>query len=265
MIQVTSSGDGAAKILDGQPIIRIDDSIFVFDLNPDTLTYLKTYYESNTLDVTMLFQLEKYKDISLFKTALTEFIKYGIFYNQKLCDKSYVVTTVAEYTSAANAIWPIEQKAITKFNGRKWPQETFVTEMIPLSGYGGLSKNKNKIDYNNIISWDFQLGYSTKETTETYPFDMTKPTILPIPLDDGITLQMPSESGNAQTTYSIIYYYTNDYITFPIVETHTRPMGVMVTSHNIPQNTITVRVYKQLAVTVVGQSGDDSGGGGSGG
>ena len=87
---------------------------------------------------------------------------------------------------------------------------------------------------------------------------MTK--TLPIPLEDGVTLpDLPSATGTV-TSYSIIYYFLNEYTTFPFVENHSKSMGSWTTAHDIDQNTITVHVRKQDHVEIIANVSDSGGG-----
>ena len=68
------------------------------------------------------------------------------------------------------------------------------------------------------------------------------------------------DSGTS-VTYSIIYYYWNEYTTLPFIENHARPMGNLVSSNEFPVNTISVHVYKQKRVELVVNVTESSGGG----
>lgn len=261
---VTSSGSGIAKIPDAnQPIITVDTSLFLFDLTADSLAFLKTYLAANTSfkDFTV-FQTQRYRDAAEFKANLTELVKYGIYTNQALCEHCYVITTKAEHTAVANEVWPAEQKPISKFiDKRKWPTADFAAEFIPIEGSGSVGPDRDKVGGIELISWSFELGYKEEMTTETYTYDPVTKT-LPIALEDGVTLPaLPTASGTV-TSYSIIYYFWNEYTILPFVESHAKSMGGLTTAHDIGQNTITVHVQKQDHVEIIANVAPaDSGGG----
>lgn len=254
-IKVSSSGAGDAEVISGYPFMKIYDSLFVFDLNLKNFDYLKTFYKENKINNTTIFQLERYKDIEEFKEALRQLINYGIFENQNLCDKLFVLSTKDEYTKATNEIWPKEQKAITKFRNRKWPTEEFCKEFLPISGCGSVSPAPELIDKNNLVSWFFELGYTEYEDSITFSFDPENPEF-PIPIQPGVTppeIPEPETDSTMGTpmTYSIIYYHWNEVTSFPVVKNIARPFNNLVTSNAIPQNTVTVHVTKQLRVEIV--------------
>ena len=259
---VTSSGSGIAVIPDAsQPIMVVANAIFIFDLTASSLAYLKTYLDANgsQIDDVTVFQLQKYLSDTDFQNALIDLIKYGIYENQLLCEHCYVITTIANHTTIANATWPGQAKAITKYRGRKWPQGKFVSEFIPVQGQGSVGPKPGTYNDPEIISWSFTLGYKTDTTSETYTYDPVTKT-LPIPLEDGVTLpDLPSATGTV-TSYSIIYYFLNEYTTFPFVENHSKSMGSLTTAHDIDQNTITVHVRKQDHVEIIANVSDSGGG-----
>lgn len=260
-VSVSSEGSGAGKVINEFPGMMIDDTLLVFDLNPDIVLKLKEFYKTTDVFNTNIFLLEHYKDIELFKQGLTDFIRYAIFENQSLCEKSFVTTIDTKYTEAANEVWPKEQKAITKFNGRKFPQKEFVCEFIPVSGAGSISIRPEKMDMSDIVSWFFELEYKEEMVSEEFPFDPEHPDDLPIPLEPGV--EMPpipdppdtggggEDGGSVTITYSIIYYDWCETTKFPIVENHAKPMNNFVTSNAIPQNTVSVLVRKQDHVEIV--------------
>lgn len=260
MIDVISSGSGIAKIVDGVPAILVSDTMFVFDLTPETEKLLETnVYDKMKINITNIFQLERYKDDELYREGLTNLIRYGIFKNQDLCDKVFVMTTKPEHTAITEEVWPKEQREITKFRYRKWPTDTFCKEFIPIEGSGTVSESIEKLNRDDILSWFFEIAYSEEITTKTFPFDPEDPK-LPIPLDPWIEMppipDPPSSGGGdgdsgTSVTYSIIYYYWNEYTDLNFTENHARPMGSIIISHAIPQNNIRVHVYKQMKVEIV--------------
>ena len=123
----------------------------------------------------------------------------------------------------------------------------------------------------DVVAWIFDIGYSEEMTTQEYSFDPENPEDIPIPLDWDVKMppipDPPSESGSSGdsagsvVTYSIIYYYWNEYTTLPFIENHSRPMGNLVSSNEFPVNTISVHVYKQKRVEIVVNVTESSGGG----
>lgn len=264
MIEVLSSGSGIAKIVDGAPAILVSDTLFVFDINPESEKVLETnVYDKMKINITNLFQLERYKDDELYREGLTNLIRYGIFKNQDLCDKVYAMTTKPEHTTICNEVWQKEQKEITKFRFRKWPDEKFCKEFIPIEGGGTVSPSIEKVNMDDLVSWFFEIGYSEEITTKTFPFDPEDP-VLPIPLDPWIEIPEFPEPGESDPTtglmktYSIIYHYWNEYTDMNFTENHARPMGSIVVSHSIPQNNIRVHVYKQIKVEIIENTSEGS-------
>ena len=185
-IEVTSTGGGCAKLFDGQPLMLVHESLFIFDITTDVVDYLrKEVYPNHKISTTNIFQLENYKDIETFKEGLIEFIRYGIYENQDLCDKAYILTTREDHTEAANSVWPDESRIITKFTDkRKWPTDNFVKEFIPITGSVSISGNSSlNPDINKLVSWFFEFTYNTETTVDTYSFDPDHPDDIPIPLE----------------------------------------------------------------------------------
>ena len=269
---VTSSGSGIGKTYGAQPIMSVADSMFVFDLNDSCMEALKGIYGSTKFNNTTVLQLQKYNDPEIFERNLRELIQYGIFDNQDLCDKVFVITPNSTFTSIVNKVWPEEQRAITKFRGRKWPDNKFVKEFASMAnGYGSVGQAPEKIDPSHIISWFWEFGYDERFPTETYPFDPITPDDIPLPLEDGVEIEgIPSEdaysgsgddSGGA-VTYTITYTWKEEVTIFPIQESHAVPMNNLSTSFTVPQNTISVVVKKMVSAVVnavIPEGGEDSG------
>ena len=272
-IEVTSSGSGCAQLFEGQPIMLVNESLFVFDITKEVVEYLKeNVYPKYHISSTNIFQLENYKDIETFKEGLREFIRYGIFYNQDLCDKSYILTTRTDHTEAANEVWPEEARSITKFTDkRKWPRDNFVKEFIPIEGSVSVSGNSTlNPDRENLKSWFFEFTYGTKTTMDTYSFDPEHPDDIPIPLEPGI--EMPpipdppssggdSSGGSTSYIYHINYYWWHERTGMPFQEVRTKILSSVVASNTSASNTVTVHVWKQDHVTITVESTGGSEGG----
>lgn len=272
-IEVTSSGSGCAQLFEGQPIMLVNESLFVFDITKEVVEYLKeNVYPKYHISSTNIFQLENYKDIETFKEGLREFIRYGIFYNQDLCDKSYILTTRTDHTEAANDVWPEEARSITKFTDkRKWPRDNFVKEFIPIEGSVSVSGNSTlNPDRENLKSWFFEFTYGTETTMDTYSFDPEHPDDIPIPLEPGI--EMPpipdppssggdSSGGSTSYIYHINYYWWHERTGMPFQEVRTKILSSVVASNTSASNTVTVHVWKQDHVTITVESTGGSEGG----
>ena len=272
-IEVTSSGSGCAQLFEGQPIMLVNESLFVFDITKEVVEYLKeNVYPKYHISSTNIFQLENYKDIETFKEGLREFIRYGIFYNQDLCDKSYILTTRSDHTEAANDVWPEEARSITKFTDkRKWPRDNFVKEFIPIEGSVSVSGNSTlNPDRENLKSWFFEFTYGTETTMDTYSFDPEHPDDIPIPLEPGI--EMPpipdppssggdSSGGSTSYIYHINYYWWHERTGMPFQEVRTKILSSVVASNTSASNTVTVHVWKQDHVTITVESTGGSEGG----
>lgn len=272
-IEVTSSGSGCAQLFEGQPIMLVNESLFVFDITKEVVEYLKeNVYPKYHISSTNIFQLENYKDIETFKEGLREFIRYGIFYNQDLCDKSYILTTRTDHTEAANDVWPEEARSITKFiDKRKWPRDNFVKEFIPIEGSVSVSGNSTlNPDRENLKSWFFEFTYGTETTMDTYSFDPEHPDDIPIPLEPGI--EMPpipdppssggdSSGGSTSYIYHINYYWWHERTGMPFQEVRTKILSSVVASNTSASNTVTVHVWKQDHVTITVESTGGSEGG----
>lgn len=272
-IEVTSSGSGCAQLFEGQPIMLVNESLFVFDITKEVVEYLKeNVYPKYHISSTNIFQLENYKDIETFKEGLREFIRYGIFYNQDLCDKSYILTTRTDHTEAANEVWPEEARSITKFTDkRKWPRDNFVKEFIPIEGSVSVSGNSTlNPDRENLKSWFFEFTYGTETTMDTYSFDPEHPDDIPIPLEPGI--EMPpipdppssggdSSGGSTSYIYHINYYWWHERTGMPFQEVRTKILSSVVASNTSASNTVTVHVWKQDHVTITVESTGGSEGG----
>ena len=272
-IEVTSSGSGCAQLFEGQPIMLVNESLFVFDITKEVVEYLKeNVYPKYHISSTNIFQLENYKDIETFKEGLREFIRYGIFYNQDLCDKSYILTTRTDHTEAANDVWPEEARSITKFTDkRKWPRDNFVKEFIPIEGSVSVSGNSTlNPDRENLKSWFFEFTYGTETTVDTYSFDPEHPDDIPIPLEPGI--EMPpipdppssggdSSGGSTSYIYHINYYWWHERTGMPFQEVRTKILSSVVASNTSASNTVTVHVWKQDHVTITVESTGGSEGG----
>ena len=272
-IEVTSSGSGCAQLFEGQPIMLVNESLFVFDITKEVVEYLKeNVYPKYHISSTNIFQLENYKDIETFKEGLREFIRYGIFYNQDVCDKSYILTTRTDHTEAANEVWPEEARSITKFTDkRKWPRDNFVKEFIPIEGSVSVSGNSTlNPDRENLKSWFFEFTYGTETTVDTYSFDPEHPDDIPIPLEPGI--EMPpipdppssggdSSGGSTSYIYHINYYWWHERTGMPFQEVRTKILSSVVASNTSASNTVTVHVWKQDHVTITVESTGGSEGG----
>ena len=275
-IEVTSSGSGCAQVFEGQPIMIVNESLFIFDITTDVVEYIKTnIYPNYHITNTNIFQVENYKDIESFKEGLRAFIKYGIFENQDLCDKSYILTTREDHTTAANEVWPEESRSITKFTDkRKWPRDNFVKEFIPIEGSVAISGNSTlNPDRENLKSWFFEFTYGTEMTEDIYDFDPEHPDDIPIPLEPGI--EMPpipdppetgggSEGGGATTViYKIHYFWWHERTGMPFQEVRTKVLSSVVASNTHASNTVTAHVWKQDHVTITVETTGGSDGGGS--
>lgn len=271
-IEVTSTGGGCAKLFDGQPLMLVHESLFIFDITTDVVDYLrKEVYPNHKISTTNIFQLENYKDIETFKEGLREFIRYGIYENQDLCDKAYILTTREDHTEAANSVWPDESRIITKFTDkRKWPTDNFVKEFIPITGSVSISGNSSlNPDINKLVSWFFEFTYNTETTVDTYSFDPEHPDDIPIPLELGI--EMPpipdppssgdSSGGSTSYIYHINYYWWHERTGMPFNEIRTKILSAVVASNTVPDCTVTAHVWKQDHVTITVESTGGSEGG----
>lgn len=274
MINVSNSGSGPVEIYPEISGLFLCGTLFLFDINIEKIEAIKNFYKTKDVRVTNILQLERYSRDPAFEDGLRAFIKYGIFENQSLCEMSYILTTTKAQTEIVKKVVEEEQRAITKFRGRKWPTEDFYKEFLPFSGSGAVSPPKEEIDMTDVVAWIFDIGYSEEMTTQEYSFDPENPEDIPIPLDWDVEMppipDPPSESGSggdsgdsagSTVTYSIIYYYWNEYTTLPFIENHARPMGNLVSSNEFPVNTISVHVYKQKRVEIVVNVTESSGGG----
>ena len=276
---VTSSGSGVGVVYPGQPMMSISDTLFIFDLTPDSLEYFKTLCEKTKWNTVTVYQVQRFTDLKIFERALRDLIKYVIFKNQSLCEKVMVLTKDPKYTEVVNRVWPEEQKAITKFRGRKWPTENFTKEFTHTEGSGVVSISPDKMDPNDILSWFWEYEYSEAELSDgPYEYDHEDPDSIPIPLDDEVT-ELPDpieptpptggeddsggdDEGEMPLPYdNITYYYMHEYTVFPLQESHAIPAGNMTSAFTIPQNTITVDASRMHRVVCV-LAYEDSGGGG---
>lgn len=250
---VTSEGSGIAKTYPGSPMMSIDEALFVFDLNMDSEDAVEKLCEKTRWNTITIYQLQKYGDLNEFSKALRKLIKHAIFTNQNLLECVFVITKIPKYTNAANKVWPEEQRAITKFRGRKWPTDTLVKEFATNDGSGSISVAPEKLDMNDILSWFYEMQY-TEDTTMDYsgPFDKTARTQkegLPIPLEDGAYIIEGTYTDETEPT--AYYYYHHEYTSYNIQESHAMPCNNMTTAFLIPQNSVTVDVCKMDYVEIV--------------
>ena len=270
---VTSVGTGIGKTYGAQPVMSVGDSLFVFDLNDSCMEALKGIYKAQKFNNTTILQLQKYNDPAIFERNLRTLIKYGIFENQDLCDKVFAITPNSVFTGICNKVWQEEQRAITKFRGRKWPNDKFVKEFSSMEGgCGSVGQAPEKIDPSHVISWFWEFGYAEDEPDETFDFDPEHPDDIPIPLADGVVIEgiPPREEYEGQgedekKQYSITYTWKEETTIFPIQETHAIPMNSLTSSFMVPQNTIRVTIKRMIKAEVSeakSDDEDDSGGGG---
>lgn len=283
---VTSSGSGIGKIYPDQPIMSISDALFIFDLNEDSLDGLKSICEKDKWNNITIYQIQVYADKEAFETALIGLIKYAIFENQDLLDRTYVICKSKDFETISNKVWPEQQKAITKFKGRKWPDDKLVKCFETTEGCFSVSPGQDKLDMNDLVSWFAELGYEEKTTMDySGPFDGDKDTPreeweehIPIPLEDGAELvegEPPtpdpdsggddsSDSGSEILTEPIVnYYYKHEITSFPLQENHASPMGSLISSFSLPQNTVSVDVVKMVKAEVIFPPEPEGGDGGS--
>ena len=278
---VTSSGSGIGKIYPGQPIMSVSDALFVFDLNKDSLDGLKSICEKDKWNNITIYQIQVYADKEAFETALIGLIKYAIFENQDLLDRTYVICKSKDFETISNKVWPEQQKAITKFKGRKWPDDKLVKCFETTEGCFSVSPGQDKLDMNDLVSWFAELGYEEKTTMDySGPFDGDEDTPkeeweehIPIPLEDGAELvegEPPTpdpdsggddEGGGEVLTEPIVnYYYKHEITSFPLQENHASPMGSLISSFSLPQNTVSVDVVKMVKAEVIFPPEPESGG-----
>ena len=284
---VKTSGAGIGKIYPGQPIMSISDSLFIFDLNTDSLDALKSICGEEKWNNVTVYQIQVYADKTEFESALVGLIRYAIFENQDLLDKTHIICKSQEFAEISNKVWPEQQRAITKFRGRKWPDDKLVKCFETTEGCFSVSPGQDKLDMNDLVSWFAELGYG-EETTMDYsgPFDGDEDTPreeweehIPIPLEDGAELvegEPPQpdpdssggddEGGGGVLTEPIVnYYYKHEVTSFPLQENHASPMGSLTSSFSLPQNTVFVDVIKMVRAEVIfppEPEGGESGGGG---
>lgn len=263
---VTSSGSGIAKVYPGQPMMSIDEALYVFDLNKDSEEALEKLCDGTKWNTVIIYQLQKYSDVKEFGAALRKLIKYVIFTNQSLLESMVVVTKMPEYTEVANKIWPEEQRSITKFRGRKWPNSNFVKEFATNDGSGSVSVSPDKLDMNDILSWFYELQYEEQITNDySGSFDDTAETEekgLPIPLEDDAYIT--SGTFTTETEPTAHYYYYHEYTIYNIQESHAMPCNNMTQAFLIPQNSVIVDVCKMDHVEIVIPPSPDPEGGDSG-
>ena len=267
---VTSSGSGIGKIYPGQPIMSISDALFIFDLNEDSLDNLKSICEKDKWNNITIYQIQVYADKEAFETALVGLIKYAIFENQDLLDRTYVICKSKDFETISNKVWPEQQKAITKFKGRKWPDDKLVKCFETTEGCFSVSPGQDKLDMNDLVSWFAELGYEEKTTMDySGPFDGDEDTPkeeweehIPIPLEDGAELvegEPPTPDpdsgdecdGEVLTEPIVNYYYKHEITLFPLQENHASPMGSLISSFSLPQNTVSVDVVKMVKAEVI--------------
>ena len=255
---ITSSGSGIGITYGIQPIMSISDSIFVLDLNPDSLEALKPLCDNKKWNTISIMQLQHYNKTELFENALHKLLQYAIFKNQNLCDRTSVICIDHAFTEVANKVWPEEQRAITKFRGRKWPTDKFVKEFSMKDSFGSVSPAPEKIDPSELISWYWHTEYSEYEmSSEEYPYTPGGP--IPLPLEDDVELPEPPE-GPPGTTYTIQYFWWVEDTNFPLEESHCIPASGLTSSFVVGQNSLLCRVKKMTRVEIHATAPEDSGG-----
>ena len=254
---VTSSGSGIGKIYPNQPMMSISDTLFVYDINLDSLEYLKTLCQQKW-NVINIYQLQVYADLKEFDEALRKLIRYGIFENQMLCNSLCVTTRDPKFTEIVNKAWQEEQRAITKFKGRKWPDSHFVKEFKTKQGSGAVSISREKMDMSDIVSWVFEMKpdeYTRMD--EILPMEGEE---LPKPLEDDAYV---IDGGTGLITEPMAkYYYHHEVTVIPIDETHTTPSNNLTMSFLTPQNTIIVDICRMHHVEIIKPATPEGGGGG---
>ena len=289
MFKITYTGSGVGDVFDSPPAIGIEDALFIYDIKPDNLQDTLELLSSKKWNNVSLFQIERFNTTTEeFSEALGKIIDYAIFKNQDLLDKLFAVTTTDELTNAANEVWPTHAKEITKFRGRKWPDDKFVKDFIPIEGSGSVSPPKEKIDMNDIVSWFFELESSEGDTAMDFPFTPPEegPVTeddLPIPVDNGVPVpQMPEnpdgtpwvntsnipssggdEGGGGATTYTIHYTWHHYYVDMPVQESHAKPMNAFVAANLKPQKHFTLDHYKMTACWITADEPEPDDGGGA--
>ena len=246
---VTSSGSGIGVVYQDQPMLSISDTLFVFDLYADSLAYLKTLCSKTKWNSINIYQLQVYRDLDEFDQTLRKLIQYGIFDNQDLCNSLKVTTTDSKFTTVVNNVWPQEQKSITKFKGRKWPDESLVKEFTTKNGEGSVSVSRDKLDLSDIVSWGFELNPG-----EDLTMDYSAPLVdgkIPIPLEDEAYIEYGDDTTGEVTEPTAFYYYKHEYIDMPIYESHATPANNLTMSFIIPQNSIHIDIIHMHHVTVL--------------
>ena len=152
MINVSNSGSGPVEVYPEISGIFLCGTLFLFDINIEKIEAIKNFYKTKDVRVTNILQLERYSRDPAFEDGLRAFIKYGIFENQSLCEMSYILTTTKAQTEIVKKVVEEEQRAITKFRGRKWPTEDFYKEFLPFSGSGAVSPPKEEIDMTDVVA-----------------------------------------------------------------------------------------------------------------
>ncbi len=282
MFKITYTGSGVGDVFDSPPAIGIEDALFIYDIKPDNLQDIFELLSSKKWNNVSLFQIERFNTtIEEFTEALGKIIDYAIFKNQDLLDKLFAVTTTDEMTEAANKVWPSHAKEITKFRGRKWPDDKFVKDFIPIEGSGSVSPPKEKIDMNDIISWFFELETSEGDTQADLPFTPPEEGLvteddLPIPVDNGVevpqlpplpegaissTISSGSEGGGGSVSYTIHYTWHHYYTSMPVQESHAKPMNAFVAANLKPQKNFTLDHYKMTKCWITAEMPESDSGG----
>ena len=282
---VTSSGAGIGKIYPTQPMMSVSDTLFVFDLNPLSLDGLKLLCEETKWNTITVYQIQNWAKLPEFTIAVRNLIKYAIFKNQDLCDKVFIVARDSKFIDVANEIWPIEKRPIDKFRGREWPSETFAKHFPTTEGSGSVGQSPDKMDPNDIVSWFMEFEYEDYESNDmTLPLETVKnndpqqslfddderedPTEddLPYPLEDDAVLVICGEDPLITAT-EVRYWYQHQVSSFPLQESHAKPMNNLTAAFLIPQNTIKVDCRRMVRAEVWyppapepgPEGGDDSG------
>ena len=266
---VTSDGSGAGKIYPTQPMMSVADTLFVFDLNPLSLDGLKTLCGETKWNTITVYQIQNWAKLDDFKTAVRNLIKYAIYKNQDLCDKCFIVSRDSKFSDAANEIWPVEKRPINKFRGREWPSETFAKDFPTTEGSGSVSQAPEKIDQNDIVSWFMEFEYADFESNDmTLPisipgadstsvdesidyYKMPEPTEddLPYPLEDDAVMVICG-TDELISAPEVRYWYQHQVTSFPIQESHAKPMNGLTAAFLIPQNTVKVDCSRMVRAEV---------------
>ena len=284
MIDTTVSGSGVAELLCPRPdgkaeMAKIDETIWIFLISKENVNKLRQYLKTTkeTIRNVCLMAIDSYEGIEVFEEGLREFIKYGIFENQKMCETSYCLCTTNEQVEVAAKVIKEEQRHISKFvDKRLWPQDGFKMNFIPIEGDGGISHQYDDPNPPEFVSWIFEIGHSRATVTNSYGFDPVKGpdyNVIPRPTHGLVFPDYSSErravqsagsgEGSVTPSYEVIYYYEHEYVSFPFEEMHSKPMGQIVASRRFGSNTLHIDHWKMSdikIVEIVTDTGDSGGG-----